>query len=167
LPAVLGQIYGSRSISSFTTEDFDAIRSRTQALYEVAAWQQSARTALVCAARGLTKSLGERIRGRNPMGFGSSTTEELGPQLQVALAPMLSALEAITARIREYNVQIETLAEQSYPEVALLRQVKGVGTLIALTYVPTLEDPRRFRKSRDAACRVSATAPLGLPPLHP
>jgi transposase len=126
-----------------------------------------ARTALVCAARGLTKSFGERIRGRNPMGFGSSTTEELGPQLQVALAPMLSALKAITARIREYNVQIETLAEQSYPEVALLRQVKGVGTLIALTYVPTLEDPRRFRKSRDAACRVSATAPLGLPPLHP
>jgi transposase len=46
-----------------------------------------ARTALVCAARGLTKSFGERIRGRNPKGFGSSTTEELGPQLQVALAP--------------------------------------------------------------------------------
>jgi transposase len=113
-----------------------------------------ARTALVCAARGLTKSFGERIRGRNPKGFGSSTTEELGLQLQVALAPMLSALEAITARIREYNVQIETLAEQSYPEVALLKQVKGVGTLIALTYVLTLEDPRRFRKSRDAACYV-------------
>ena len=33
---------------------------------------------------------------------------------------MLSALEAITAKIREYNVQIETLAEESYPEVALL-----------------------------------------------
>jgi hypothetical protein len=33
-----------------------------------------ARTALVCAARGLTKSFGERIRGRNPNGFGSSTT---------------------------------------------------------------------------------------------
>jgi transposase len=36
--------------------------------------------------------------------------------------------------------------------VALLKQVKGVGTLIALTYVLTLEDPRRFRKSRDAGC---------------
>jgi transposase len=28
-----------------------------------------ARTALICAARGLTKSFGERIRGRNPKGF--------------------------------------------------------------------------------------------------
>jgi transposase len=113
-----------------------------------------ARTALVCAARGLTKSFGERIRGRNPKGFGLATTEALGPQLKVALAPLLSALEAITARIREYNVQIEKLAEESYPEVALLKQVKGVGTLIALTYILTLEDPRRFRKSRDVACYV-------------
>jgi transposase len=112
------------------------------------------RTALVCAARGLTKSFGERIRGRNPKGFGSATAEALSPQLQVALAPLLSALETITARIREYDAQIEQLAEESYPEVALLKQVKGVGTLIALTYVLTLEDPRRFRKSRDAGCYV-------------
>ena len=60
-----------------------------------------ARTALVCAARGLTKAFGERIRGRNPKGFGSATAETLSPQLQVALAPMLRALEAITTRIRE------------------------------------------------------------------
>jgi hypothetical protein len=48
------------------------------------------------------------------------------------------------------SAQIEKLATESYPEVALLKQVKGVGTLIALTYVLTLEDPRRFRKIRDA-----------------
>jgi transposase len=35
-----------------------------------------------------------------------------------------------------------------------------VGTLIALTYVLTLEDPRRFRKSRDVGCYV------GLQPGH-
>src|SRR6266581_6279203 len=32
--------------------------------------------------------------------------------------------------------------------------MKGVGDLIALTYVLTLEDPRRFRKSREAGCFV-------------
>jgi transposase len=32
--------------------------------------------------------------------------------------------------------------------------VKGVGDLIAMTYVLTIEDPRRFRKGRDAGCFV-------------
>jgi transposase len=113
-----------------------------------------ARTALICTARGLTKSFGERIRGRNPKAFRPAMGETLSPQLQAALAPLLSTLETITARIREYDAQIEQLAEESYPEVALLKQVKGVGTLIALTYILTLEDPRRFRKSRDAGCYV-------------
>ena len=31
--------------------------------------------------------------------------------------------------------------------MALLKQVKGVGTLIALTYLLTLEDPHRFELS--------------------
>jgi transposase len=31
----------------------------------------------------------------------------------------------------------------------LLKQIKGVGTLIALTFLLTLEDPHRFGKSRD------------------
>jgi transposase len=35
-----------------------------------------------------------------------------------------------------------------------LTQVKGVGTLIALTYLLTLEDGQRFRKSRDVVCYV-------------
>ena len=42
--------------------------------------------------------------------------ETLSPQLQAALAPLLSALETITARIREYDAQIEKLSERSYPE---------------------------------------------------
>lgn len=98
-----------------------------------------ARTALVCSARGLTKSFGERICGRNPKAFRPEMGETLSPQLQAALAPLLSALEAITAQIREYDAQIEKLAEESYPDVTLLKQVKGVGTLIALTYILTLE----------------------------
>ena len=44
------------------------------------------------------------------------------------------------------------LARESYPQVAQLKQVKGVGTLIALTFLLTLEDAHRFRKSRDVGC---------------
>jgi transposase len=49
---------------------------------------------------------------------------------------------------------MEKMAKQTYPETALLKQVKGVGDLIATTYVLTIEDPHRFRKSRDAGCFV-------------
>jgi transposase len=79
-------------------------------------------------------------------------TEALSPQLQTALQPLLTAIEMLSQQIREYNERIEELAEKNYPQVQLLKQVKGVGTLIALTFLLTLEDPHRFRKSRDVGC---------------
>ncbi len=113
-----------------------------------------ARTALVNAARGLTKSYGERLRGCNPRNLDTEKAQALSPELQAALGPLLQALESLSERITEYNQQIEAIAQQSYPQTALLKQIKGVGTLIALTYMLTLEDPHRFRKSRDAGCYV-------------
>jgi transposase len=35
------------------------------------------------------------------------------------------------------------MARNRYPEAERLKQIKGVGTLIALTYMLTLEDPHR------------------------
>jgi len=111
-----------------------------------------ARTALVNAARGLTKSYGERLRGCNPRNLDLEKAQALSPELQTALVPLLQALEALSAQIAQYNRQIEDMATKRYPQTGLLKQVKGVGTLIALTYMLTLEDPHRFRKSRDAGC---------------
>jgi transposase len=70
-------------------------------------------------------------------------------RLQRALEPLLATIEELSERIVEYNDRIEALAQASYPQVALLKQIKGVGTLIALTFLLTLEDPHRFGKSRD------------------
>ena len=111
-----------------------------------------ARTALVNTARGLAKSYGERLRGCNVRNMNPEKAEGLSPELQAALQPLLAALESLSERIAEYNQRIEKLAQESYPQVALLKQVKGVGTLIGLTFLLTLEDPHRFRKSRDVGC---------------
>ena len=46
---------------------------------------------------------------------------------------------------------IEQLCQEQYPKTRLLRQVSGVGPITALAYVLTLDDPDRFRKSRDVA----------------
>ena len=73
----------------------------------------------------------------------------MSPELQTALQPLLAAIESVSECIDEYNERVEKLAQARYPQVAVLKQVKGVGTLIALTFLLTLEDPHRFSKSRD------------------
>jgi transposase len=112
----------------------------------------SARTALVNGTRGLTKSYGERLRKCGTGQMNRQTAKGLSKELRDALDPLLGEIESLNERIAECDRRIEQIAKEVYPEVALLQQVKGVGTLIALTYVLTLDDPHRFRRSRDAGC---------------
>ena len=114
----------------------------------------SARTALVNAARGLVKSYGERLRKCGTFQFRQETATGLSAGLREALQPLLLEVESLNERIKEYDRRIGTMSQQTYPETTLLKQVKGVGGLIATTYVLTIEDPHRFRKSRDAGCFV-------------
>jgi transposase len=112
----------------------------------------SARTALVNAARGLAKSYGERLRKCGTQQVNRELAGELSTELRDVLEPLLQEVESLNERIQEYDARMEKIARESYPQVELLKQVKGVGTQIALTYVLTLEDPHRFRKSRDVGC---------------
>ena len=112
----------------------------------------SARTALVNTARGLVKSYGERLRKCGTQQVGRELAAGLSAELRTVLGPLLEEVEALNQRIKEYDKRIEQIAKESYPEIALLQQVKGVGTQIALTYVLTIEEPHRFRKSRDVGC---------------
>src|SRR6516225_10077498 len=114
----------------------------------------SARTALVNATRGLVKSYGERLRKCGTQQFDRETTSALSAGLRQALEPLVQEIESLNERIQEYDRRIAKMAKEEYPETALLKQVKGVGDLIATAYVLTVEDPHRFRKSRDAGCFV-------------
>src|SRR5881227_3700501 len=81
-----------------------------------------ARTALVNTARGLAKSYGERLRGCNVRNMNAEKAESLSPELQAALEPLLNAIESLSERIVEYNDRMESLSQQSYPQVAVLKQ---------------------------------------------
>jgi len=109
-----------------------------------------ARTMLVNSARGLTKSYGERLPSCGTGQVREELAGQLSAPLQKALGPLLAEVESLSERIREYDHQIEQTGKERYPEVELLKQVHGVGTLTALTYVLTVEDPHRFQRSRDA-----------------
>jgi transposase len=108
-----------------------------------------ARTALVNAARGLVKSYGQRLPKCGTQQVNRELAAGLHAELREVLEPLLQEVESLNERIQEYEVRMEKIAKESYPHVELLKQVKGVGTQIALTYVLTLDDPHRFPKSRE------------------
>jgi transposase len=113
-----------------------------------------ARTALVNTARGLAKALGERVP---KCAAAYLTVDEIGalPEgVRGVLEPVLQQVESLSEQIQVCDRELEQIARTHYPETELLQQVSGVGTLIALTFVLTLEDPQRFRRSREAGCYV-------------
>ena len=100
----------------------------------------SARTALVNAARGSAKSYGERLRKCGTQQVSRELAAALSVELREVIEPLLAEVESLNERIKEYDARMEKIARESYPQVELLKQVKGVGTQIALTYIP---DPGR------------------------
>jgi transposase len=117
------------------------------------------RTQLVNHVRGAVKSFGARLPKCPARSFHKRVSEHIPEALLAALEPVLEQIGSLTERIRQYERQLETISKEHYPhETDLLRQVEGVGTLTALSFVLTLEDPHRFEKSR------SVGAYLGLVP---
>src|SRR6204780_1953654 len=113
-----------------------------------------ARTSLVNAVRGFSKTVGERLASCDTDQMGVEKMAELPAGLQKVLEPPLSQVEALTAGIKKHDREIEQIARGKYPETQLLTQVGGGGTLIALTFVLTVEDKNRFEHSRDVGCYV-------------
>jgi transposase len=136
-PQLLGPI---RHRGEQAQADLMLIRAR-EALVE-------GRTALINAARGLVKSLGERLGCCDSEAVGPELAEELSAPARRAVEPLLRSVESLSKEIAVYDEQIEPL-EERYPEAELLKQVQGVGTLVALTFLLTLEDASRFEHSRE------------------
>jgi transposase len=113
-----------------------------------------ARTMLVNAGRGLAKAQGSRLPVCGTDSMGVEKLEGLPEPLCTRLRPLREQVESLTEKIQELDRNIEQIARTRYPETKLLKQVKGVGTLIALTFVLTVEDRERFQKSRDVGCYV-------------
>ena len=123
-----------------TQADLAVVRSR-EALV-------TARVKLVNVVRGTVKSLGARLPKSTTAAFAGKMAALIPPELQHALGPLLKSIRALSEQIDRYDAQIARLSERKYPETKLLQQVGGVGPLIALTYVLTLDDPYRFANSR-------------------
>jgi transposase len=106
------------------------------------------RTSLINCARGMAKPMGERLKKCDAEQVKESLADGLSEALQKVLRPLLKSVEAISQQIAVYDRQIEEISKR-YPEIRLLKPVYGVGPVIALAFVLTLEDAQRFEHSRD------------------
>ncbi len=117
------------------------------------------RTSLINTARGLTKPMGERLKKCDADYVKESLADGLSEATQQAIRPLLKSVEEMTKQIGGYDKKIQEI-EKRYPETKVLKQVNGVGTLIALTFILTLEDAERFVHSRDVGPYLGLTRKL-------
>ncbi|MFV1980813.1 MAG: IS110 family transposase, partial [Rhodothermia bacterium] len=107
------------------------------------------------------KSLGIRLKSPNTGGFAKRARLDLRdtePEILEMIEHSLQVLDVMTKKIRELDREIERLCEESYPESARLREIRGVGPITALCFMLTIGDPERFARPRDVG------AYLGLVP---
>lgn len=108
------------------------------------------RTKMVNHVRGVLKAFGVKMKSCSTPAFSNQVRDVVPENLRSGLLPLIDALQDISARIGDFDRQILSLCREKYRvEAEIVRQVNGVGPVTGLTYILTLGDPRRFKKSRD------------------
>lgn len=112
------------------------------------------RTRLISLVRAESKVHGHRVPTCSPEAFAKRAREAIPTVLRAALNPLLAELESLNSHICHYDREIERLGKHEFPQTRVLRQVRGVGPLVALAFVAVLEDPSRFPDSRQVGAYV-------------
>jgi transposase len=140
-PALLSPV---RHRSAEAQRDLNLVRARDLIV--------EARTKLINGVRCLVKGFGARVPKCASGQFTKHADLHLPEEARPASAPLLELIDELSERIQEYDEMLEHEAQTRYPQTALLTQVSGVGTLTAMAFVLTIEDPHRFARSRDVGC---------------
>jgi transposase len=110
-----------------------------------------ARTKWINTIRGLFRSFGYKISGKAPHTFVERIDKmELPAELRAVIEPLLEQLDLLTGEIERRNQHLEEMVKD-LPEVEHLREIPGVGPVVATYFVLTIDNPHRFRNSRDVA----------------
>ena len=108
--------------------------------------------------RGLLKNLGLVI-GRAKMGVFASRAEALLAdrlELAVAVRPLLEARSSIARQLAELDREVMKLARAD-SQVRAFMTTPGIGPITALLFKATIDDPTRFRRSRNVGAYVGLT----------
>lgn len=127
--------------SADAQRDLEYLRARDQLV--------AARTKLINHVRGAVKSYGCRLSRCSSEAFAKRAAGELPEALGSALTPLLEVIADLTRRITEAEHDVAVITRERHPVAQRLQQPAGVGPLTALAFVLLIEDPKRFKKSRD------------------
>ena len=114
------------------------------------------RAQLTTTVRGWTKAFGANIRQCTTQGFALRAEQELPEALRCTLQPVLDVIALLTELIKKADRQVEKMVAE-HPVAARLDGVAGVGVVTAMAFVLTIEDPGRYRRSRDVGAGLGLT----------
>jgi transposase len=106
------------------------------------------RTMAVQQVRSIAKAFGERLPTASTEGFAARVSKLVPEPLQPALSPTLEIIDDLSRRIREFEKSLAKIAKEHYPEAKRLQQIHGVGPIISVAFVLSIDDPKRFNSSR-------------------
>ncbi|MCJ8328740.1 MAG: IS110 family transposase [Lentisphaeria bacterium] len=110
-----------------------------------------ARQKLILHVRSSVKGFGYRISKCSTESFHKKSIEDIPDFMYPVLRPLIRSIALMSQEIKEYDKQIDQLCDEHFPETKKIGAIAGVGSLTALAFVLTIDDPKRFRKSRDIA----------------
>jgi transposase len=109
--------------------------------------------------RGLLRPFGVRLPSRAGMKkFAEAAHQAVQADklLRAGISALLEALASIDAQIAKLDDELKALARRS--EVAWrLMSAPSIGPITALAFIATIEDPHRFRRSRDIGAYLGLT----------
>ena len=110
-----------------------------------------ARTKWINTVRGLLRAFGYRVAGKVPHTFAERVDRmRLPDELRRVIEPLLEQLDLVSGEIARRDEELADMARE-IPAVERLQQIPGVGPITSLYFVLSIEDPHRFRRSRDVA----------------
>ena len=108
--------------------------------------------------RGVLRNFGLKL-GRVSKGRYEARVRELvagNTMLEAATEPILRARAALRRELAGLETLVRKLARED-PVCRLLMTMPGVGHVIALTFTSAIDDPERFRRSKDVGPWVGLT----------
>lgn len=111
------------------------------------------RSKMISVVRGLVKQFGKRIPAYSADLFVERFREfadQLDPAVVTAVTPLVDEIEALGLRIDTADAEVKALASQR-EVVERLDEIPGIGELVAVAFVLCIDDPKRFKDSRDVA----------------